>query len=71
MKLPVRSKPEIVSSIDKFIYVNENAISKDICEEIREYLDTNTGTHRRGSKTPEKVNAGFLTTLFHDDSHIV
>lgn len=64
MFLPIQFKPDTSEPTpEKFIFVVERHISSDMCQEMKNYLDNNSATHRRGSKTPEICNAQFSTCL--------
>lgn len=64
MFLDVRSKPDTANiQPEKYISISEKFIPVELCNELKEYIDTSTKTHRRGSKTPDTVEASFSTCL--------
>lgn len=64
MHLPIQYKPDTSKvTPEKFIFISENYISLELCNDARSYIDNNSSTHRRGSKTPEICSASFSTCL--------
>lgn len=63
MHLPIQYKPDTsVTEPEKYIQILENFLDIDTCQDIKNYIDNNPSTHRRGSKT-ENVIASFSTCL--------
>lgn len=66
MFLPVQFKPDTThTEPEKFILVVENYISSELCQELKDFLDKNPSTHRRGSKNPDICTAQFFTCLMN------
>lgn len=72
MFLPVQFKPD-TSKItpEKYIFLAENLISKEMCLEIKKYLDDNPSAHRRNSKNPEICEAHFTTCLMPEPNKLI
>jgi predicted 2-oxoglutarate/Fe(II)-dependent dioxygenase YbiX len=69
MFLPIQQKPnEVKKVLGKFIDIHTGFVAQDLCREVREYLDNNPSTHRRGSKNPELCSASFFTCLMAEPS---
>lgn len=72
MFLPVQFKPDTSTTVpEKYIFMQEGIISKEICMDMKKYLDNNSSSHRRGSKNPEICNAQFTTCLMPEPNCLI
>ena len=65
MFLPMLDKPQSSANYDEAIIEVPNVIDKKLAEQLKNFsLNTQvSGRHRRGSKTPNVVQASFYTCL--------
>lgn len=68
MHFPVKHKPDFDFSGVPVIFEYTNIISKDMADDIIKDATSQSGWHRRGSKT-SYTTASFTTTLLHDTNH--
>lgn len=68
MHFPIKPKPEFDFRQVPIIFEYKNVITKALANQIIAEATSQTGWHRRGSKT-SYTNASFTTTLLHDISH--
>ena len=65
MFLPMQNKPQSSADYEEAIIEVPNVIDKELAEQLKNFsLDAEvSGRHRRGSKTPNVVQASFYTCL--------
>lgn len=66
---PIKFKPELDFSMYSVATTYSDVITKDMAADIIQFATSSDGWHRRGSKTPNLVNASFTSCLLHDLSH--